>query len=389
MTDTGRRRGKMKGLDVVQFWKDDEEAHKDNCFNPKAKQVAFGLNMNYECVYMELGVDTDKHPWEPRPIDVMRGYIKMYNDKAEEIVGRRLLREEFLGRQNVFPHLKRVGDIFEGRYFFKEYVEWLDSPVTNAKELEALLDRVEKLDLEAFIVSENWDAECKRIYGELGIKPEPHVLDGRSMRGPCTAAVSLFGAENILLLYYDSPELFSRFGYVIGEVMLKRTKIIDKLCGYTEENHPKGFLFNDDNCCLFSPEMYEVFGYPVLKKIFDYCSPDEGDLRYQHSDSDMAHLIPLLAKLNLTGVNFGPTVTFDKIRPYMPRTRVDGCIAPLVFARNDEEELVRQVKRDCGSAVQNNWRGLNLGLAGSTSYGSRLSGYRLVMQAIQNFGQYC
>jgi uroporphyrinogen decarboxylase len=134
--------------------------------------------------------------------------------------------------------------------------------------------------------------------------------------------------------------------------------------------------------------MYEVFGYPILKKVFDYCSPDENDFRYQHSDSDMAHLIPILARFNLTGVNFGPNVLVDMIRPRMPKTRIDGCIAPLAIQRNDEEELVRQVKRDCSTAVAGNWRGLNIAAAGLTTYGSRLSSLRLMMQAIQNFGRY-
>jgi uroporphyrinogen decarboxylase len=134
--------------------------------------------------------------------------------------------------------------------------------------------------------------------------------------------------------------------------------------------------------------MYEVFGYPILKKIFDYCSPGENDYRYQHSDSDMAHLIPILAKLNFTGVNFGPNVMVEMIRPAMPKARIDGCIAPLVIQRNDEEELVRQVKRDCQTTIKNGWRGLNISAAGLTTYGSRLSSLRIMMQAIQNFGRY-
>jgi uroporphyrinogen decarboxylase len=379
---------KMKELDLKQFIKDRDEAWKDNCFNPEAKQVGFGIIMEYECIWDELGINDGLHPWQKRPDDLMKKYISMYNDKAEEIVGYRILNENYPSKLNIFPAFKRVGDIFEGRYFINNYVEWLEGNASTPEELEALLDRVEKLDLESFIIPPDWDKRCKEIYEETGLSPDPIELLGHFMRGPCTAATSIMGAENFLMLYYDAPELFARFSEVMGDVMLRRTKIIDRLCGYSEENRPHGFQFNDDNCCLLTPEMYEVFGYPILKKIFDYYSPDEKDHRYQHSDSDMGHLIPILARFNLTGVQFGPNITMDLIRPYMPKTRIDGCLAPLVLQRNDEEEIVRQAKRDCETAVKNNWRGLNVAAAGSTNYGTRLSSLRLIEQVIQNFGRY-
>ena len=50
-------------LDIEQFWKDEELAHKDNCFSPDAPQVALGIRMSNECVYAELG--EEGHPWDP------------------------------------------------------------------------------------------------------------------------------------------------------------------------------------------------------------------------------------------------------------------------------------------------------------------------------------
>ena len=49
-------------LDIAQFWKDDELAHKDNCFSPDAPQAALGIRMSNECVYAELG--EEGHPWD-------------------------------------------------------------------------------------------------------------------------------------------------------------------------------------------------------------------------------------------------------------------------------------------------------------------------------------
>ena len=80
-------------LDIEQFWKDDELAHCENCFSKDAPQVALGIGMSNECVYAELG--EEGHPWDP--IDPVRQaeLNKRYNDKAEKIVGRRLLPESF------------------------------------------------------------------------------------------------------------------------------------------------------------------------------------------------------------------------------------------------------------------------------------------------------
>ena len=78
-------------LDIAQFWKDDEKAHLDNCFSLEAPQVALGIRMSNECVYAELG--EEGHPWDP--VDPIRqaDLNKRYNDKAEKIVGKRLLQE--------------------------------------------------------------------------------------------------------------------------------------------------------------------------------------------------------------------------------------------------------------------------------------------------------
>ena len=70
----------MYDVDLEAFWKDDELAHKDNCFSTESPQVALGIRMHDECVFAELGEEGE--PW---------GYTKgkthwlnkRYNDKAE------------------------------------------------------------------------------------------------------------------------------------------------------------------------------------------------------------------------------------------------------------------------------------------------------------------
>ena len=156
---------------------------------------------------------------------------------------------------------------------------------------------------------------------------------------------------------------------------------MDEEAGVTPETEP-GFSFADDNSCLLTPEMYELFGYPVLRDVFAVYSPNPGDKRYQHSDSAMGHLLPILGRLDLNGVNFGPTVLAPEIRKYLPHARIDGCVSPLVFMRNEEDELVRQVLRDC--EADRICGGVNISTAGSINNGSLLSSMRLMMETIQN-----
>jgi len=370
----------MFDVDLEQFWKDDELAHKDNCFSKDAPQVALGIRMSGECVFAELGEDGD--PWGYTPRERRIELNKRYNDKAEKIVGKRLLPESFPDPDEIFPPIREIGEVFGGRYITNEHSTWLEGSCSTPKELEKVLDRVEKLDLREFILPPNWESEKKRIYEKYGKKPDLW----RHVRGPVTLATSIYGVENLIFLIIDEPDLAKRFSNVISDVIFQYAAIFDIEAGYEPGKAPPGFHFSDDNCYLLTAEMYELFAYPILKRIFDYWSPNPGDKRYQHSDSDMAHLLPILGKLDLTGCNFGPKVLVNEIRKYMPYTRIDGCISPLTFMRNDTEQIIKEAKRDCEMAKET--RGLNLTTAGSINYGSLLSSMRTVMYVIQNFGRY-
>lgn len=372
----------MIDLDIEQFWKDDELAHIDNCFSPNAPQVALGIRMSDECVFAEL--DELGEPWGHTPLERRKELNKRYNDKAEKIVGKRLLQEEFPESDPGcrFPSRKSIEEIFEGRHVFRGGSNWVESDCDTPHKLDKLLDRVEKLDLREFVLPQNWEVEKKRIFETYGKKPD--VM--RGIRGPVTLATSIYGIENLIYLIMDDPELAKRFSLTITDVLFKMVTIFDEEAGFVYPKVPRYFWFNDDNCCMLTLEMYEMFGYPILKKIFDHWAHQPSDYRYQHSDSAMGHLLPALAKLNLTGCNFGPTVTVSEIRKYMPNTRIDGQLAPFTFMCNDEDAIIAEVKRDCNMAKE--FKGLNLCTAGSINNGSLLTSMRAVMYAIQKYGRY-
>ena len=367
----------MKGLNVDQFWADDLLAHQNNCFN-QSPQIPLGIRMSDECVFDELGEEGT--PWMPIPRQQRIDLNKRYNDKAERLVGKRLLQESFPPQDANLPAVKRIGEVFGGQYIYHNETEWLTRSVHSYNELETLLDQVERMDLRAFMLPENWEKEKRRVHECYGIRPALM----RHIRGPVTLACSIMGTEQFLFLIIDEPDLARRFSHVITKVTLEMAAIMDEEAGTDAVQQP-GFSFADDNCCLLSPPMYELFGYPVLKEVFARYSPGPEDKRYQHSDSAMGHLLPLLGSLQLNGVNFGPTVLIPEIRKHLPRARIDGCLSPMTFMRNDREGIFREVQRDLKDALVHN--GVNISTAGSINNGSSLESMRLVMQIIQNYGR--
>ena len=377
-----KKKGGLAPVDVERFWADQEAAAKDP-FGKDIPQCPLGVLMAGECVYAELGIEEDFWRYE-HDEDWRLGLNRAYNDKAEKIVGRRLLGEQRGDPARRYPPVKGLHDVFEAHNEWHAGSWWLMQCVNNAEELKALLDRVEDRlakGLRSFLLPPSWDEEKARLTA-LGAKPPLY----RGQRGPVTFAMSIYGVENVIFLIADKPDLAVRFSQLILRTMLEIARVLDEEAGYTQETAPHGFSFCDDNCCMLTPAMYELFAYPILKGAFDRYSPDPGDSRYQHSDSAMSHIIPVLGRLNLTGTNFGPTVTVSEIREHLPNAVIYGQLAPYTLMRNESERLVAEFLRDFGQARAK--RGLVFATAGSIDNGSLLTSMRLIMSAIQRFGRY-
>jgi uroporphyrinogen decarboxylase len=366
-------------VDLERFWTDQERAIQDP-FSKDIPQVPLGAILTNECVFDELGVPED--PWRYQHDDPWRVALnRAYNDKAELIVGRRILSEEPRDPARQYPPVKGLHDVFEAENVWIDQSWWLQKSVNGPDALEALLDRVEARNIGSFILPGDWDKEKRRLTA-MGIDLPLY----RGQRGPVTFATSIYGPEDLICLILEKPDLARRFSRAILRTMLEIARVLDEEAGYTPETAPRGFGFCDDNCCLLTPEMYELFGYPVLKGVFDRYAPDPGDTRYQHSDSPMAHLLPLLGTLGMTRVNFGPTVTVAEIRRHLPHAVVDGQLAPFTYSRNEEENIVLEFLRDFAMAREH--RGLVFSTAGSINNGTRLTSMRLLMAAIQRYGRY-
>ncbi|MCL1793800.1 MAG: hypothetical protein FWG34_08015 [Oscillospiraceae bacterium] len=365
-------------VDLDQFWKDDAAAHEQNCFSPQSPQVALGIRMSDECVFAELGEPGT--PWGHTPIERRIELNKRYNDKAEKIVGKRLLGESFAPPDSALPQVRRIGEVFGGRYIWQSDTEWLESDINTPKALEKKLDEIDALDLREFMLPEGWEKQRKEKFEKYGTLPGSY----HGIRGPVTLACSIYGIENLIYLIEDEPDLAKRFSDAIAKVTIEMAGIMDREAGREQFF---GFGFNDDNCCMLNAEMYEFFAAPILSRVFGRFCPEPAHFRYQHSDSAMEHLLPVLCRFDFHGVNFGPSVTIEKIRRHMPKTRIDGCLAPFTFMRNDRKQIIAETKRDCEMAKQYG-RGVNIATAGSINDGSLLSGMRAVMWAICEYGRY-
>ena len=368
-------------LDIEKFWADDALAHKDP-FGKGIPQVPFGCGLNGLCVYEELGEKEDvwrydhDHAWR---IDLNR----RYNDLAEKIVGRRILSEAPPpDPAQTYPSPKGLSDIFEAVNEWHDQSWWLKQSANTPDELKALLDRIDRKDIRKEILPDGWEEAKKRLLPQ-GKKPPLY----RMQRGPVTFAMSIYGLENVIFLIMEEEELAARLRDTIIRVMLEIGRILDEEAGYTPETAPRSFQFNDDNCAMLSPAMYEFFGEPILKAMFDRYAPDENDYRGQHSDSAMAHILPSLARLRLNNTQgFGPTVTVAEIRKHLPRAIIRGQLAPKTYMYNEEENIVMEFLRDF--EMTRTERGLVFATAGSINEGTRLTSMRLVMSAIQRFGRY-
>ena len=369
-------------VDLVTFWHDDETSHRDP-FGTHIPQVPLGARLNGECVFTELGVDQDHRRYQ-EDTEWRFSLNRQYNDKAERIVGRRLLPDKPPAKHKPgYPAHREIHEVFEMRNVWDDVSQswWLESAARTPDELEALLDRVDARNLREFLLPDEWCRARDELVPQ-GVLPRMY----RGERGPVTFATSMFGPENLIFLILDRPELAARLRDTITRVTLDIARILDEEAGYTPETAPRGWYWRDDNCCLLNPDMYEFFGYPILRDVFRRYSPDPGDMRGQHSDSDMGHLLPLLGKLNMTDVNFGPNVMADEIRRNLPHAIIRGVLAPFTYSRNEEVNIVAEFLRDF--EMVRDTRGLVFATAGSINDGSRLTGMRLIMAAIQRWGRY-
>ena len=367
-------------VDTARFWRDNE-ASLNKPFSTDKPQVPLALRTTEECLWDELGLAPD-----PRYFGDVETHVrlnKLYNDKAEEIVGLRILSETFVPPEHQLPRPMRIEEVFGSRIMQLEAggvpsSDWVVESIHTIRELEERLEYVESLDLKAVVFPQGFAEALARLRSEYGLDPKL----GGGIRGPVTAAMSLCGIENVILWLMDYPEVMERFRDLLAAKIVELATLLRQ----ATDAPMRGFGFADDNCAMLNPSLYERFGLPILQHVFSVFAPEERDWRHQHSDSEMTHLLPLLSRVHLQACNLGPTVCPEVIRRHMPRTVIEGQLPPWTFARGTPTEIAEAVRRDIEAVGADG--GLVVTTAGSVNAGSRLEGLRAVMYAIQTYGRY-
>ncbi len=368
-------------VDLERFWHDNELSLRKP-FSTDKPQVPLTLRTTEGCLWEELGMPKDMRYYEDAETHVRLN--RMYNDKAEEIVGRRILREWFIPPVEDLPRPLRVEELFGSQITTIEGSEdidgadWVRESVHSIRELEERLEQVAATDLRTVLFPPGFHEGLERLRTKHGLTPRL----GMGIRGPVTAAMSICGVENVILWLIDYPEVMERFRDLLAAKIVEISTLLREASGAPL----RGFSFSDDNCAMLKTPLYERFGLPILQHVFSVFCPSEEDWRHQHSDSEMTHLLPLLNRTRLHAGNFGPTVHPTVIRREMPRTVIQGQLPPFTFSRGTPEEICAAVRRDIELVGADG--GLEVTTAGSVNPGSRLAGLRAAMYAVQQYGRY-
>ena len=257
---------------------------------------------------------------------------------------------------------------------------WLESSVNDIDDLKKLISRLEKLDVREEAFSPHWQREKEEYEKESGKKLR---LGGQSSRGPATIATSVLGTINTCMFMMDEPEAMDDFFGLLGAKLVEYN---NALMADTGNDARQGYEIFDDNCFLFPPAQYERFCAPVLDMIYKEFAPGKYHKRYQHSDSDMGHLMGILNDIGVNAVNFGPNIKPEEIRAAMPGAVILGQTPPFVLRNGSPEEIINSVRYDIDQVGRDG--GLIESPAGSVPGGTSFENLRIYMWAVEKYGRY-
>lgn len=359
-------------LDLDRFWRENKVAEA-RPFSTHKPRAAISLPVDDHWLLEEMQLpSTLRYYQEPE----YRAQVnRQCNDRCAPAIGRRPFAEQVAPKAPL-----RIEEVFGSHFELTENATpWLEPGVQSIDELSALLDRIERLD----------DAGLRDLIYSNGAAPPRQVEADNVMprvtrwsRGPATIATSVLGTTEYVYALIDYPDQMQRFYELLADVLIRYHRIL----AADQQVQVRGFAWLDDNCVLLTPDLYRQFCLPVMQKVFAAFAPEPDDYRFQHSDSAMGHLLPILATLNFHGVNFGPTLPAQLIRQHMPRTMIHGQVAPMTLRNGSFEDIVSEVKRDFAAVGADG--GLFVTTAGSISAGTTLDAIRAFMWAVDQHTRY-
>lgn len=355
-------------LDLARFW-EENRLSSGKPFRTDKPRAPIALPLDDHWLIEEMALPSTVRYYEDKAYQAQVN--RECNDRCQEALGTRPFPEEVAG-----PPLLRIEELMGSRLTVVEGgTPWLEPGPATLEEMHARLDFVESLTEDGLR-----ELLCSKG-GAFAREPKTREACACS-RGPATIATSVLGSMNALYWIVDHPEDMQRFFRVLGDAIVRYHRLFER-----ETNvRYRGYYWLDDNCCLYSPDLYERFCYPVMKRVMAEFAPRPEDYRFQHSDSEMRHLLPFLADYRLHGVNLGPTIPASVIREALPDAVIHGQVAPMTLRNGSFEAVVAEVRRDFEAVGADG--GLVLTTAGSISAGTSLQSIRWFMWAVQEHCRY-
>jgi len=358
-------------LDLNTFWQNNDEAAKQAPGKRRRIPIAFSVDDHY---LIETLVIPSTLRFYKDFTYRMQEHRRM-NDAMEAMLGRRFFAEE----TDEAPEPVRFEVLMGAHWDLREGgTPWLESSVSDEHDLDRIIENAQKLDMRKDAFPEGWSEKRRTYEASSGKRLK---LGGGWARGPATMATSILGSTNTCLFMMDQPERMDAFFDVLGRKQLEWHLALMEA---TDNLHFDGYALADDNCCLFPPRQYERFCAPVLDRLFRTLAPEPAHRRYQHSDSAMGHLMPILRELGVNAVNLGPSIHPLEIRRAMPEAEIHGQLPPMTLRNGSPDEIVSAVRRDL-DAVGHDGRMVAC-TAGSMAGGTPMENLLLYMWAVDRFG---
>lgn len=360
-------------LNLAEFWKENE-----TCFMPFSTSkprvpINFWLDDHY--LLEEMSLPSTNRYYNDHKYRIQIN--KLCNNKIEPVLGKRFFDEEEVES----PVPNRFEVLMGSRWQLSEGgTPWLESDVESIEDVKRIIDRAIKLDMKTQAFPENWTQQKENYEKRMGKKLE---LGGKGSRGPATMATSILGTTNTCMFMMDEPEIMNAFFSVLASKLIEYQKV---LMEDTNQKIIEGYSLTDDNCYLFPPKQYLEFCAPVLDNLFKEFAPLPEHKRFQHSDSDMGHLMGILKDLGINGVNLGPNIQPLDIRRAMPHTVISGQIPPFLLRNGTHKEIIDTVRRDIDAVGGDG--GLIECPAGSVTGGTSLENLKVYMWAVDKYGRY-
>lgn len=357
-------------LNLKEFWEEN-----DFCLKNFDKKTRIPVTMGFDDHFlMEL----------VGPYSTLQ-YYNDYNfrlqihKKANEILEREIGRKFYSEDEIEAPHPVRFEVVMGAELKITEgATPWLESNVQTIDDVKRIIENAYKIDMEKRVLNEEL-LKRKKDYEE---KTGKKVSWGGFTRGPATIGTSVIGTTNLCIFMMEEEEVIDEFYSIMGDKLVEYIRCVRNASG----NYENGIGLADDDSFLFSPALYRKFCAPVLKKLFAAFAPNENDRRFQHSDSNMAHIMPILNELGVNGTNFGPEIHPMKIREAMPKARINGQIPPFILRNGTYDEILAIVHRDMEVAkIDGNFIASP---AGSVAAGTPLKNIKFYMWAIDKYGRF-